>query len=199
MEVKIKCPWCDQEYTVDSSFVGQTVKCEICEKDFKARNDLFNPLPTNSNQKKKPIHSSSNSNKNPPSKKSFWFDQGFEAPNSNKNPPSPKKDNARDNAGWKWIADFFDFKIMVTPFLVRVNFLFLFIGGTIAIIILPFNYTWEKIDTPLFILLYFIYLVITIPLLALTLHAFYEWTMIPFSILDVLKEIREKLDEKAKS
>lgn len=33
METKIKCPWCDQEYTVDSSLVGQTMKCEICEKD----------------------------------------------------------------------------------------------------------------------------------------------------------------------
>ena len=97
------------------------------------------------------------------------------------------------------IKDFFDFKIMVTPFFVRNNFLFLFIGGTIAIIILPLNYTWEKINTLLFIFLYFVYLVIAIPLLALTLHAFYEWTMIPFSILNILKEIRNKLDEKTKS
>ena len=151
METKIKCPWCSQKYTVDSSIIGLTVTCNVCGENFEA-------------------------------KKQSIFPQ-----------------NVNVSLNGNWISDFFDFKIMVTPFLVRVNFLFLFIGGTIAIIILPFNYTWEKIDTPLFILLYFIYLVITIPLLALTLHAFYEWTMIPFSILDVLKEIREKLDEKAKS
>ena len=177
METKIKCPWCGREYTVDSSIIGQTVKCISCDKQFKAESISSRSIPSYMIQKMKSACSSED--------------------------PIPIENSSSEAYGKKTIGnvleDFFDFKIMVTPFLVRVNFLFLFIGGTIAIIILPFNYTWEKIDTPLFILLYFIYLVITIPLLALTLHAFYEWTMIPFSILDVLKEIREKLDEKAKS
>jgi len=35
-----------------------------------------------------------------------------------------------------------------------------------------------------------------IPVLALTLHTIYEFTMIPFVILETLLEIRNKLDEK---
>lgn len=37
MEFKIECPWCNQHYSVDDSFVGQTVKCSVCEKDFIVR------------------------------------------------------------------------------------------------------------------------------------------------------------------
>ena len=47
MEFKIECPWCNQHYSVDDSFVGQTVKCSICEKDFivKKPNDLESEVP----------------------------------------------------------------------------------------------------------------------------------------------------------
>ena len=34
MEFKIECPWCNQHYSVDESFVGQRVECSVCEKDF---------------------------------------------------------------------------------------------------------------------------------------------------------------------
>ena len=34
MEFKIKCPWCKQHYSVDDSFVGQTIECSVCKKDF---------------------------------------------------------------------------------------------------------------------------------------------------------------------
>lgn len=37
MEFKIKCPWCNQHYSVDDSFVGQTVECSVCEKEFVVR------------------------------------------------------------------------------------------------------------------------------------------------------------------
>lgn len=181
METKIKCPWCDQEYTVDSSLVGQTVKCEICEKRFTARNTLFNSLPSNSVQNKKSFYASSNSIKNPSSKKK------------------------RDNTGWKWIADFFDFKIMVTPVFIRMSFIFLFIIGSCVILIYPFVTIWKNFGTKsiwsilLFGLGYVIYAILSIPLFAVISHTFYELTMIPFSILNVLTEIRNKLDEKTKS
>jgi hypothetical protein len=47
MEFKIECPWCNQHYSVDDSFVGQTVKCSVCEKDFIVRkaNDLGSEVP----------------------------------------------------------------------------------------------------------------------------------------------------------
>jgi len=35
MEFKIECPWCNQHYSVDESFVGQNVKCSVCGKAFK--------------------------------------------------------------------------------------------------------------------------------------------------------------------
>ena len=37
MEFKIECPWCNQHYSVDDSFVGQTVECSVCEKKFTVR------------------------------------------------------------------------------------------------------------------------------------------------------------------
>ena len=37
MEFKIECPWCNQHYSVDESFVGQTVECSVCETKFIVR------------------------------------------------------------------------------------------------------------------------------------------------------------------
>lgn len=34
MEIKIECPWCNQHYSVDESYVGQKVECSVCEKEF---------------------------------------------------------------------------------------------------------------------------------------------------------------------
>ena len=38
MEFKIECPWCNQHYSVDESFVGQKVECSVCEKEFVVKN-----------------------------------------------------------------------------------------------------------------------------------------------------------------
>lgn len=37
MEFKIECPWCNQHYSVDESFIGQKVECSVCEKEFTVR------------------------------------------------------------------------------------------------------------------------------------------------------------------
>ena len=37
MEIKIECPWCNQEYSVDESLLGQKVECSVCEKEFTIR------------------------------------------------------------------------------------------------------------------------------------------------------------------
>lgn len=37
MEFKIECPWCNQHYSVDESFIDQTVECSVCEKEFTVR------------------------------------------------------------------------------------------------------------------------------------------------------------------
>ena len=37
MEFKIECPWCNQHYSVDDSFIGQKVECSVCGKDFIVR------------------------------------------------------------------------------------------------------------------------------------------------------------------
>jgi len=34
MEFKIECPWCKQHYSVDDSFVGQTIECSVCKNEF---------------------------------------------------------------------------------------------------------------------------------------------------------------------
>lgn len=37
MEFKIECPWCHQHYSADESFVGQTIECSVCGKEFTVR------------------------------------------------------------------------------------------------------------------------------------------------------------------
>lgn len=37
MEFKIECPWCNQHYSVDDSFIGQNVECSVCGKQFTVR------------------------------------------------------------------------------------------------------------------------------------------------------------------
>ena len=37
MEFKIECPWCNQHYSVDESYVGQKVECSVCGKEFTVR------------------------------------------------------------------------------------------------------------------------------------------------------------------
>ena len=37
MEFKIECPWCNQHYSVDDSFIGQNVECSVCGKEFIVR------------------------------------------------------------------------------------------------------------------------------------------------------------------
>ena len=34
MEIKIECPWCNQEYSVDESLIGQKVRCSSCDNTF---------------------------------------------------------------------------------------------------------------------------------------------------------------------
>lgn len=41
MEIKIECPWCNQEYSVDESLNGQKVECSVCEKEFIVKSDTL--------------------------------------------------------------------------------------------------------------------------------------------------------------
>ena len=180
MEIGIKCPWCNREYTVDTSIIGQTVRCISCDKLFKAES----------------ISSRSISSYMIERMKSACFpDNSIEYSSS---------DDEDSNETGNKISDFFDFKIMVLPFFVRLSFSLEFIAGSFAILILPFIYLKQIIDVNnpvhimLFALGYLMLVIIGIPLTAIILHTFYELTMIPFSILDVLKEINNKLDEKTK-
>lgn len=148
MEMEIKCPNCEEVYSVDKSLIGELVKCENCGTTFTA---VENPL--------------------------------------------SEKD--RTNGIEKWINDFFNFKVMITPSLIRLEFLLLFISASVSSLVYPFqienrSITWR-------ILMSAVFLFVGIPLLAILLHTIYELTMIPFVILETLLEIRNKLDEKAKS
>lgn len=50
MELKIECPWCNQHYSVDESFIGQNVECSVCEKEFVVRKPN-NPIVSESDKK----------------------------------------------------------------------------------------------------------------------------------------------------
>ena len=49
MELKIECPWCNQHYSIDESFVGQKVECSACEKEFIVRKPKY-PVPDSKNE-----------------------------------------------------------------------------------------------------------------------------------------------------
>lgn len=97
------------------------------------------------------------------------------------------------------------FKIMVTPSWVRISFLVEFIIGSVFILIQPLrmiNYIVRTSDTKqtmFLVVSYFVIVFLGIPALAIILHMVNELAMIPFSILNTLLEIRNKLDEKAKN
>lgn len=205
METKIKCPNCGQEYVIDNSFIGQAVNCEKCGTKFTARklaavspapnalpdSILFNPDLTNR---------TTPSSQCPP-KQPTSFSPSFPLELS-------VSDHEESKETWNWVKAFFDFKIMVTPSLIRMSFLFVLILGAIAILIIPFRlpswgfqhiYLEDTKEIFIFAIKYMAVIILGIPLYALILHIVYELTMIPFSILDVLKEIRNKQDKDTKN
>lgn len=44
MEFKIECPWCNQHYSVDDSFIGQNVECSVCGRQFTVRKPTVSAL-----------------------------------------------------------------------------------------------------------------------------------------------------------
>ena len=52
MKTKITCPCCGQEYDIDKSIIGQTVKCEECETTFTASIVLGKKSPRSGKKKK---------------------------------------------------------------------------------------------------------------------------------------------------
>ena len=187
MKTKTKCPWCDQEYFVDSSLIGRVVKCGTCDKEFFAKNDAtVSPLSNHylfASKKQKTNTGSSNKS----TRRTFFSSQ-----DPVENALSEKNGTNKIN---QWIKDFFDFKIVVTPTLVRLSFLLDFIGGSFCAL----WYILENEDGLLVqFLLGMLAFLVVIPAGALMLHYLYELTIVPFSILDTLKEIRDKLDEKTK-
>ena len=188
METRTKCPYCSEEYIVDDSTIGHLVMCKSCEKSFIARKFVAVSPP----QISLPNSSSFSSNNaktdsqlpSPPQKQ-----QSSVASKGKK-----QLDHECSTKTRNLIKDFFDFKIMIIPSLVRLSFLFFFIISSLAALAYPFK--TANISTAGQILLCVVIVFIGIPVWALILHAFYELTIIPFSILDTLNEIKNKLDEK---
>ena len=175
MKTKIKCPCCEEEYSVDKSLIGELVKCENCGTTFSA---------------------SRIANKSPLQKE----------PSSNQTaflPQDPVENPISEYSGtgglWEWIKAFFDFKVMITPSFVRLSYALVFLSGVPAILVWPFKMGFMRDaywDDFAKIIGYVVMVLIEIPAFALVLHIIYELTMIPFSILDTLLEIR-RLNEKS--
>ena len=175
MKTKIKCPCCEEEYSVDKSLIGELVKCENCGTTFTAsRTAPISPLQNDSSRNQTP----------------FLPQDPVE---------NPLSEYSRTGGLLGWIKAFFDFKVMITPSFVRISFFLVFVSGMLVILVWPFKmgfmryvewYDFSKI------LGYLVMVLIEIPVFAFVLHVVYELTMIPFSILNTLLEIRNRLDEK---
>ena len=94
---------------------------------------------------------------------------------------------------------------MITPSWVRISFFLDFVIGVLFITIWPIKNIDRFINVNdskqivAFALVYVLDVLLGIPLLAVILHMVHEMTMIPFSILNVLLEIRNKLDKKTQN
>lgn len=204
MESRIKCPNCGQEYVIDNSFIGQTVICEKCGTKFTARKiAAASPTPNASpnsilfNPKKPKTYSLP-----PKYSRQRQANSTAVSPDPIENPPA---DYYSTNGIWNWITAFFKFKIMITPSWVRISFFLDFVIGVLFITIWPLKNIDRFINVNdskqilAFALIYALDVLLGIPLLAVILHMIHEMTMIPFSILNVLLEIRNKLDKKTQN
>ncbi len=184
MELRTKCPYCGQKYDIDDSFIGRTVKCECCYNEFVVEK-TFRAFRQSKPSAKTSVDSLPKENNYSPKGRS---------------PNTGTKTSADYNRTAKvenWIKDFFDFRVMITPTLVRLSFLFFFVGSSLAILAFPFKA--DNMSTGSRFLLFFVILLMGIPIWAIILHTLYELTMVPFLILENLIEIRNKLDETTKS
>ena len=170
MKTKIKCPCCEEVYSVDKSLIGELVKCENCGTTFTASRITNISLPQKDSSKPQKTVSPQNAGEN----------------------PSSEINNT--NGIEKWINDFFNFKIMITPELIKAEFYLLLFCGSVSALVYPFQLEDRSIMWRIMLCVLLVFL--GIPVLALTLHTIYEFTMIPFVILETLLEIRNKLDEK---
>lgn len=175
MKTKIKCPSCEEVYSVDKSLIGELVKCENCGTTFTAsRTAYMFPLQNDSSK----------------SQKTFLSQDSEE---------NLLSEYSGTGGWWGWIKAFFDFNVMITPSFVRISFSLILVSGILVILIWPFKMgfmsyaDWDDFSK---IIKYLVIALIAIPVFALVLHMIYELTMIPFSILNILLEIRNRLDEK---
>ena len=196
MKLRTKCPNCGQEYLVDSSVIGLTLRCRHCDKDFTAAKICPEPSKPNSSGFYNGIDSSPKATSS--TRPNFVFNQQTSTVSSLKKNKKPKKqvNNGSDNSALNWIGDFFNFKVMITPSLIRLEFLLLFIGGSVSALVYPFQTENRSIMWQILMCVAFVF--VGIPLWAVVLHTFYELAMIPFVILETLLEISNKLDEKNK-
>ena len=178
MELRTKCPYCGQKYDIDDSFIGRTVKCECCYNEFVVEK-TFRAFRQSKPSAKTSVDSLPKETNNAPTEHS---------PNTGK---KTMADYNRPGKVENWIKDFFDFKVMMTPMLVRLSFLFIFIGSSLAILAFPFKA--DNMGTGSQFLLFLVILLVGIPIWAIILHTLYELTMVPFLILENLIEIRTLL------
>ena len=176
MKTNIKCPCCEEVYSVEKTLIGELVKCENCGTTFTASKiSILSSLQRDSSGNQ----------------------TNFLPQNPVENPLSGSEYSGTGGL-WGWIKAFFDFKIMITPSFVRISFTLVFISGLLVILVWPFKIGfmryvyWDDFNK---ILGYLVMVLIEIPLFALILHVIYELTMIPFSILNTLLEIRNRLNE----
>ena len=101
---------------------------------------------------------------------------------------SPTAPAAAGKGGFaKWLSDFIDFKIMIFPYIVKILYILslLFIYAAIL-----FNNNTGSVAANFGIL------VLTFVPIAFGVHLIFEFIILQFSILDVLREVRNELRKK---
>lgn len=88
-----------------------------------------------------------------------------------------------------WFKDFCGFKIMILPVIVSALWILVLLGSLIGCIVMMFKYfgNGEILSGIGCIILLFLIPFIT--------HIFFEFFMLPFAILNMLKEIRDKISD----
>ncbi|MDR0933386.1 MAG: hypothetical protein LBM70_10280 [Victivallales bacterium] len=179
--LKISCPKCQQHYSIDHGWRNRPLACQDCGNNFivpAARQEMPKPPPP----PEQPPHRTGEYNAR------NAINEIKASMNQTKNPDASPAQAV--NGGINWVFqvffDFLNFKIMLIAIILKWLWLLLAISGIIFGIVK----TIQGITENSFMDVCFGVLILVFsPLIT---HMMFEILMLAFSILDVLKEIRDK-------
>ena len=112
-------------------------------------------------------------------------ENGTQTGKINASPTAPAA--AQRGSSTKWLSDFIDFKIMIFPYILKILYV---LSLLVIYAVILFNNNTGSVAAN------FVILVVACIPIAIVVHLIFEFIILQFSILDVLREVRNELRKK---